>query len=129
MIASASDTAYLRAAKYAASGMIPIVGGTVSSALATLAGGLSYVKSAVGVSAALVIVLTAISPMVALLLYRLAFSFCLSILEFMGSSGGVRVFSAFRTAFDTLISVYAVSAVVYITEIVIFLKCGVEVFG
>ena len=129
MIASASDTAYLRAAKYAASGMIPIVGSTVSSALATLAGGLSYIRSAVGVSAVTVIVVMSMSPLVALLIYRLAFSLCLSVLEFMGSSGGVRVFSAFRTAFDTIISIYVISVVVYITEIVIFMKCGVEVFG
>jgi stage III sporulation protein AE len=129
VIAGAQDSAYLRAAKYAASGMIPVVGSTVSSALATLAGGLSYVKSTVGVSAVLVIITLSLAPLIQLLLFRLAFSLSVSLLEFCGSVGGVRVFSAFRSALDALISVYAVSAVVYIAEIVVFMKCGVSVFG
>ena len=129
IVAGAKDSAYLRAAKYAASGMIPVVGGVVSSALSTLAGGLIYVKSAVGVSAVMVIVGLSLAPLVTLLLYRFALSVSISFLDFMGSSGGVRSFSAFRSALDCLISVYALSAVIYISEIVIFIKSGVSAFG
>jgi stage III sporulation protein AE len=129
IIAGAQDTAYLRAAKYAASGMIPLVGSTVSGALGTLAGGLSYVKSAVGVSAVMMIVTLALAPLVTLLLYRLAFSLSISFLEFMDAKGGVRSFSAFRSALDALIAVYSLSAVVYVSEIVVFMKSGVSVFG
>ena len=129
MIAGAADSAYLRAAKYAASGMIPVVGSTVSGALATLSGGLSYVKSAVGISAVFIIISISLSPLICLLLHRLAFSVSISFLEYMGSGGGVRVFSAFRTALDALISVYVISVIIYISEIIVFIKCGVEVFG
>lgn len=129
IIAGAKDSAYLRAAKYAASGMIPVVGGVVSSALTTLAGGLIYVKSAVGVSAVAVIVGLSLAPLVTLLLYRFALSVSISFLGFMGSSGGVQSFSAFRSALDCLISVYALSAVIYISEIVVFIKSGVSTFG
>ena len=129
VITGAQDSAYLRAAKYAASGMIPVVGSTVSGALSTLAGGLSYVKSIVGVSSVTVIVIMAISPLVTMLMYRLAFSLSITFLEFMGSVGGVRTFSAFRSSIDALISVYALSAVVYISEVVVFIKSGVNVFG
>ena len=129
IIAGAQDSAYLRAAKYAASGMIPVVGATVSSSLATLAGGLSYLKSAVGVSSVMLIVTLTLSPLIMLLLYRLAFSLAISFLEFVGASGGARCFGAFRSAFDALISVYALSAVVYVSEIVVFMRSGVNVFG
>ncbi len=129
MIAGAADSAYLRAAKYAASGMIPVVGSTVSSALATLSGGLSYVKSAVGISAVFIIISVSLSPLISLLLHRLAFSVSISFLEYMESSGGVRVFSAFRAALDALISVYVISIIIYISEIIVFIKCGVMVFG
>lgn len=129
IIASAKDSAYLRAAKYAASGMIPVVGGVVSSALSTLAGGLIYVKSAVGVSAVMVMVGLSLAPLITLLLYRFALSVSISFLDFMGSSGGVRSFSAFRAALDCLISVYALSCVIYISEIVVFIKSGVNAFG
>ena len=129
VITGAQDSAYLRAAKYAASGMIPVVGTTVSGALSTLAGGLSYVKSAVGVSSVMVIVTMALSPLITMLLYRLAFSLTIALLEFMSSTGGVRTFKAFRSSLDALISVYALSAVVYISEVVVFMKSGVSVFG
>ncbi len=129
IISGAQDSAYLRAAKYAATGMIPVVGSTVSAALGTLVGGLGYVKSAVGVSAVVIIIGLALSPLITLLLYRLSFTLVISFLEFAGASGGVRSLSAFRSAFDALISVYALSAVVYISEIVVFMKSGVTVFG
>lgn len=128
-IAGAADSAYLRAAKYAASGMIPVVGSTVSAALATLSGGLSYVKGALGISAVFIIISISLSPLISLLLHRLAFSVSISFLEYMDSSVGVRVFSAFRAALDALISVYVISIIIYISEIIVFIKCGVTVFG
>lgn len=127
VVAGAKDSAYLRAARYAASGMIPVVGSTVSSALAALSGGLSYIKTTVGMSAVLVIIILAVSPLINLLLHRIAFSISISFLELANSSGGVRVFGAFRSALDALLSVYVVTVIVYITEIVVFMKCGVSV--
>ena len=129
LIATAADSAYLKAAKYAASGMIPMVGGAVSSALGTLAGGLSYVKSTVGATSVAVLVGISISPLLSLLLYRLAVSACLSFLTFVDCKGGVRLFSAFRAAFDSLISLYVVSVLVYISQVIIFMKGGASVFG
>lgn len=129
VISAASDSAYLRAAKYAASGMIPIVGGTVSAALSTLAGGLGMVKGAVGVGSVMVIVSLALSPLLTLLLYRLCLSLCLSFLEFSSSTAAIRLFSAFRSAMDAIIAVYSLSVTVYISQIIIFVKSGVEIFG
>ena len=129
VISGAADSAYLRAAKYAASGMIPVVGSTVSSALSTLAGGLSYVKSTVGISAVFVIVIMTLSPLINLLLSRFAFSASISFLEFVTAPLAVKVFSSFRAAIDALIAVYAVVSIVYVAELVVFLKSGVSVFG
>ena len=129
VIARAQDTAYLRAAKFAASGMIPVVGSTVSGALSTLAGGLSYAKSTVGIYSVLVLVMMSAAPLVSLLLHRVALTLSVSLLEFVGVSGGVRVFSAFRASLDALISVYVTSALVYVLEVIVFLRCGVSVFG
>jgi len=129
IITGAQDSAYLRAAKYAATGMIPVVGSTVSAALTTLAGGLSYVKSTVGVLSVMLIVVLATAPLISLLLYRMCFSITISFLELVGAGGGAKTFTAFRSAFDALISVYALSALIYIAEIIVFLRSGVTVFG
>ena len=126
VVASAADNATLRAARYAASGMIPIVGSTVAGALSTLGGGMAYLKSTVGMGSVAVILALSIAPLISLLLYRLAISACLIYLEFSGSAGGVRCYSAFRGALDTLIAVYSTSVLVCIIETVIFVKGGVS---
>ena len=129
MIASAADGAYIRAARHAASDMIPVVGGAVSGAMSTLMGGLAYLKSAVGVSSVALILSLALPPLVTILLYRASLSLCIFFMGFMNSYGGVRFFTAFRSALDTLLAVYVISTIIYIIEIIIFVKCGVSSFG
>ena len=124
VVASASDSAALRAARYAASGTIPVVGSTVASALATLGGGMAVIKGTVGgVSIAVILALT-LSPLIMLLAYRLSISVSISLLKFSGSAGGVRCFSAVRSALDTLIAVYSMTVLVAIVELVVFIKGG-----
>ena len=130
LITRTKDSAYLAAARYAASGIIPMVGGTVSSALSTLGGGLSVLKGAVGAGSIMAIIGFALTPLVMLLLYKLSLGISISLLEGSGvRSGGVRAFSALKGALDALIAVYSMSATVAIFEIVVFLKCGVDAFG
>ena len=71
IVASSADSASLRAVRYAASGLIPVVGSTVSGAISTLAGGLSYAKGVVGGGSIVVILYMALLPMALLLIYRL----------------------------------------------------------
>ena len=125
LIAGASDSAALRAARYAVSGLVPVVGSTVSSALATLSSGLSYVGQIVGGASVAVILSITLAPAIILLLYRLALSLVLMLLDFAEAKNATSVFKALRGALDTLISVYFMSSVVYIFEIVLFVKCGV----
>ena len=126
VIASASDSAALRAARYAAGGLIPVVGSSVSSALSTLAGGLAYAKSTVGAATIAVIALLALAPLISLLIYRMIFSIAVSFLEYTGNSCGVRCFSSYKTAFDTVISVYVMSTLVCIIQVIVFIKGGVS---
>lgn len=123
VVASASDNAVLRAARYAASGTIPIVGSSVASAVGILSGGMAFVKGSVGGGAVAVILILALAPLLNLLLYRLCFSICIFMLEFTGSAGGVRCFSAFKSSLDAVIAVYSMATLVCIVELVIFL-CG-----
>ncbi len=130
LITNAKDSAYLRAARYAASGMIPMVGGSVSSALAALGGGLSVLRGAVGTGAIVAIAGMALSPLIMLLLYKLSLNVAVFLLEASGaSSGGVRAFSAVKGALDALIAVYSMTVLITVFEIVVFLKSGVDVFG
>ncbi len=127
IISSATDSASIRTARYMASGLIPVVGSTVASALSTLASGLSYAKGIIGGGAIAVIIFLALSPLVMLLLYRLALSLCLIISDFIGSSAASRIFTSFRFALDTLVAYYAITTMVFIFQIVLFIKVGVAV--
>lgn len=126
VVASARDTALLRAARYAAGGMIPVVGSTVASALATLGGGLALIKSSVGVSAVAVILMMAVTPVLYLLMHRAALSIGILFLEFSESEGGVRCFSAFRSALDSVIAVYCASCLIVLIQLTIFLFGGIR---
>lgn len=126
VVASARDTALLRAARYAAGSMIPVVGNTVASALSTLGGGLALIKSTVGVSSVVVILLVSISPLLYMICYRAALSLGVLFLEFSESEGGVRCFSAFRSALDSVIAVYSAASLVVLIQFAVFLFGGVR---
>ena len=124
IISSAADSAAMRAAKYAASGLIPIVGSTVAGAISTITAGMSYAKGIVGGGAIAVIIYLALSPLALLLLYRLALSLVIIFSDFIGSSGGAKIFSSYRFALDMTITVYSLSNLVYLFMTVIFIRIG-----
>lgn len=127
VIASASDGMFIRTAKFTASSAIPVVGSAVSGALSTLASGLSYAKSVVGGGSLVLMLTVTLSPIIILLAYRLILSVAVNFLTFLDKGGGVRCFSAMLGALDALIAVLSMSTVVYIFEIILFIKSGVAI--
>ena len=125
LVASAADSAAMRTAKYMASGLIPVVGSAVSGALATLASGLSYAKSLIGGGAIAVVLSLVISPLVMLLLYRLCFTVAAILSDLLGTNGASGVFNAYRYVIDMTVSVYVLSIIVYLFQMILFLRIGV----
>ena len=125
MVASARDSAAMRAARYAASGLIPVIGSTVSGALATLASGISYVKGIIGGGAVLVLISLLLSPLILLLIYRCALSFISFLADFFEISSAKGIFGAYLYSLDTVVITYTLSCVVYVFEIILFVKSGV----
>ena len=125
MISAAADSAAMRAARYMASGLIPVVGATVSGALSTLAAGISYAKGIIGAGGILAILSIISAPLVTLLGYRLALSVASMVAELVSSTTATRIFNAYRFSLDTLTAVYALSSIIYILEIILFAKVGV----
>ena len=127
VIASAGDGMLMRTARYAASGSIPLVGGAVSGALSTLAAGLSYAKGVIGGGSVAALVGIVSAPLVLLFAYRFVLSLTVSFLDFIGAGGGVRCFKAMLGALDALIAILSMSIIVYIFEIIVFIKSGVAI--
>ena len=127
-VVASADSVALRAARYAAGALIPTVGSTVSGALSTLVGGLSYTAGIIGASSVAVISLISISPLAVLLMYRLAFLVCSLLASVIGKSTA-RCISAFGSVLDMLISVYVMTTMIYIFEILILIWGGERIFG
>lgn len=125
IISRSADNAAIMATKYAISNMLPIAGGTVSGALSTLAGGMEYYVGVVGGGAVAVIVLSLVSPIITLIMYKLALSLTSVLASFTGVDsfeGGVRAVSG---AMDALIALYSVTVVIYSIGIMLFLRQGI----
>lgn len=120
VLASASDSASLRMARLSAQTLIPEVGGIVSSSLAALSSGMSYVRGIVGAAAVYTVLFITLTPLLRLLLYRLALSLAAALSEAL-SAGASKVISAISKALDSIIAVYALSAVLCLFEMILFL--------
>lgn len=127
VISAAKDSASMRIAKYSASGLLPVIGSTVSASLSSLASGLSYAKSVIGVQSIYVLLTVALSPLVLILAYRMILSFFGGLLSFLGSAEGAGGLSYLCFSLDALLSVYGVSMLLYIFELVMFMKSGVAI--
>lgn len=127
VLAAGVDNTAMRTAKYAAAGLLPLVGGAVSASLSTLATGLSFVKTTAGVSVVAALLLLCVPLLVRLLLYRLCLDISSGFSEFLGIRGTARMFATFRSAMDALIAVTALSSVLFLLQSILFLHAGVAI--
>ena len=119
LISSSRDGLALRSAKYALSGMIPIVGSTVSGTLSLLISGVKLLSGTIGVLSVIALLSFMGAPLITLLFYRFCVGACITLTSFSGASGGERFFSSLRGAVDCLIAVLVCSLLVFILEIII----------
>lgn len=127
MISAAQDSAAMRAARYMASGLIPVVGSTVSGALSTLAAGVGYAKGIIGGGAILALISLVLAPLLTLLIYRFALALAGVLADYLDARSAASIFSAFRFSLDMLIAVFSLSSIIYILEIILFVKAGVAI--
>ena len=67
----------------------------------------------------------ALSPLILMLLYRLALTLANIFSDFAGASVASRIFTAYRFSLDMTVTVYALSALIYLFELIIFTVIGV----
>ena len=119
VIAVSADNLALKSAKYAVSGMIPVVGGTVSGALSALISGVKLLSSSIGTVSVVALLSVVGVPLIRLLFYRFCLFLCITVSSFSGASFGSKFFTSVRSSLDTLIAVLVSSSMIYILETVI----------
>lgn len=126
-ISSGADSTIMRSARYAVAGSIPIVGNAVSGALGLVSGGVAYARGIIGAGSVAVILTLILSPLVTMLLYRICLKLGIFFASVCSVGGCEGVMASFVGALDTLIAVYSLGALIYIVEMVAFLKGGVGI--
>jgi len=84
VITVSADRAGTKAAKYAISGFVPFIGGAVSDAYAAVLGSMSVLKSAVGVTGIIAILILLLPVMIKLFLYKMLMALASGISELFG---------------------------------------------
>lgn len=124
-LTAASDSAGARAAKLVSSAAIPIVGGTVGDTLRTVAGGVTYLKSIVGVSGIVFIALLLLPTLISLVLTRLVLLLTGGVADMLGCETEGKLLSELASVWGTMIAVVSMCAVMFILALVIFIRITV----
>ena len=124
-LAVAADGTAARAAKMVTSSMIPIVGGSVSETLRTVASSVQYIKSVVGVSGIVFLLMLLLPTLISLLLARLAFLFSGSVADLLGCERESRLIGELGIVYGCMIAVVSMCSVMFILAHNIFIKTTV----
>ena len=126
-LSASTDSVAMRTAKYAVGQMIPAVGSTVSGTLSTVAVSLELVKNTVGAGGLGVLLTLLIPPLLELYLLSVVLSLAGSFAGLVGFGAGEKLFSDFKSIFDMSIGVLAISGVMLMLSLGIFMKTALAV--
>ena len=128
-IAAAGDSVAMRASKLFASNAIPVVGAAVGDSLRTLATSLSYIKTISGSAGIVFILLLALPIFIKLWLFRSGMVLISSAAEMLGCERERELISGAVSVYGYMLAIVAITAVVFILMLTLFLKTGLAFGG
>ncbi len=126
-LTAAADSTTARAAKTVSATVIPVVGGSVGETLRTVASGVGYLKSVVGISGILFVFLLTLPTLVDLILTRLAFLLSGGVADLLGCEGEGRLIGEIGAIWGCMIAAVAMSSVMFILALTIFVRTTVAI--
>ncbi|MBE6546754.1 MAG: hypothetical protein E7668_04875 [Ruminococcaceae bacterium] len=124
-LTAAADSTAARAARVVSSNIIPVVGGSVGDTLRTVASGVGYLKSVVGIGGIVFLLLLLLPTLLSLLLTRLAFLLGSGVADLLGCETEGKLLSELGSVWGCMIAVVAMSSVMFILGLTIFVKTTV----
>lgn len=121
-LCAAADSTGARTAKLVSSTIIPTVGGSVGETLRTVASGVQYLKSVVGISGIFFILLLLLPTLISLLLTRLAFLLGSGVAEILGCEGEGKLLGELGSVYGCMTSVVAMTSVMFILALNLFVR-------
>ncbi len=113
-LGTARDSLAMRSLRFAVGQMLPMVGGTVSGQMSTIAAAVSLIRATAGIGCVAAILLTLLPVLVELLLTRFALSLLASLAGLIGAPTAVRLFRGFRALLDLCLAATAFSSMLFL---------------
>lgn len=121
-LGTAADSAAARTAKSLSATVIPVVGGSVGDTLRTVAAGVQYLKTVLGISGIAMILLLTLPTLLSLLLARLVLLLGSGVAELLGCEEEGRLLSELGTVYGCMIAVVTMCALMFLIGLWIFVR-------
>jgi stage III sporulation protein AE len=123
-LAKASDTLALRTARFAAGSFLPVVGGSVSESLRTVAASVEYLRSVSGGVAILLLFLAFLPVFCNVTLTRVAFLLGGATAKMLCCDGEERILSELGAVYGYFMAIIAVLFVMTVFSLTLFARCA-----
>ena len=123
-ITSSADSVAMKAAKFAVSNSVPIVGGAVSDALSTVKGSLALVKSSMGTFGIIAGVSLVMPALVSVICYKLALTIAAAISDMFGVSSLTSLLKSGESVITIIMSLLFCFMIMIIVSTALILAIG-----
>ncbi len=121
-LAAGSDTVSLRAVKFVAGSSIPMVGGSVSESMKTLAASVSMLRKCFGVTGIVLIALLTLPILISLLLTRTVLNICTAAADLLGVEREKRLLTELSGIYGALAAVVSCCSLMFIFLLTLLLS-------
>ena len=123
-LAKASDTLALRTARFAAGSFLPLVGGSVSETLRTVAGSVEYLRAVAGTGAILVLFFAFLPTFLSVLLTRIAFLLGGAVAGLLSCDAEQKLLGELSSVYGYFLAIIAVLFVTFLFSLTLFARCA-----
>lgn len=124
VLAKAGDTLALRTARFAAGSFLPLVGGSVSETMRTVAGSVSYLRSVAGTGAILALFFAFLPVFLSILLTRIAFLLGGAVAGMLSLEPEGKLLGELASVYGYFLAIIAVLFVTVVFSLTLFAQCA-----
>lgn len=128
-LAKGSDTLALRTVRFAAGSFLPVVGGSISETMRTVAGSVEYLRGAVGIGGILVVFFLFLPTFLTVLLTRITFSLSSAVAGLLSCSREQKLLGEISSVWGYFLAVIACLFVMTVFSLTLFAHSAAAIAG
>ncbi len=124
VLSAKADSLSQRAARYAVSSFIPVLGGAVGDSLRTVAAGVEYIRGMTGGLAIIIIVLLLLPTLIKLLLAKTSINLCAFFAGLLGLDAQGKLLGELSGVYGYMLAICSICSVFFIYALTLFVRCS-----